>query len=231
MNDLSRFISAIRRSAIEEKEKRNRLEELEDILEKDPLYSEFVEQQIQRVKVEIAACRQEMEVVTELLLRVPPWHDRHRSALQTFYGNGKYQTSVFVMTKFPEGNQDSDLKLKAVIDLVCAGLTAGGLHPRIANGAKYHSWLWDEVEIHLLGCASGVAIIEDKYRPELNPNVAMEWGWMKAMGKRVLYLQEEQFAHGRADLNGLRSWSFNWENPEPGITEALREWCGLVRQL
>src|SRR5260370_28471703 len=174
MNDLSRFISAIRRSAIEEKEKQNRLDEFEDRLERDPLYSELLERQIKRVKVEIDECRQEMELVTELLLRVPPWHDRHRSALQTFYANGKYQTSVFVMTKFPEGNEDSDVKLKAVIDLVCAGLSAKGLHPRLANGARYHSWLCDEVEIHLLGFGSGVAIIEDENRAELNRSVSSE---------------------------------------------------------
>lgn len=62
--------------------------------------------------------------------------------------------------------------------------------------------------------------------PELNPNVAMEWGWMRAMGKRVLFLREDGFAHGRAYSGGLRTGSFDWDAPEPGVSTALTEWFG-----
>ena len=68
--------------------------------------------------------------------------------------------------------------------------------------------------------------VEERYRPELNPNVAMEWGWMRAMGKRVLFLREKGFTHGRADLVGLRAWNFDWDDPEPGVLTALEEWIG-----
>src|SRR5262249_30467653 len=104
-----------------------------------------------------------------------------------------------------------------------------GMRARLATGARFHEWLWDEVEIHLLGCAIGIAIVEDRYRPELNPNVSMEWGWMRAMGKRVLFLREKTFAHGRADLGGLRAWDFDWDEPEFGIATALTEWFGEPR--
>lgn len=71
--------------------------------------------------------------------------------------------------------------------------------------------------------------MEDKYRPELNPNVAMEWGWMRAMGKKILFLLEEEFNHGRADLVGLRSYRFNWNNPEVGIQAAIDSWgVGII---
>ena len=45
----------------------------------------------------------------------------------------------------------------------------------------------------------GVNEFEDVYQPELNPNLAVEWGWMRGMGKRVLYLQEQGFQYRRAD--------------------------------
>ncbi len=86
---------------------------------------------------------------------------------------------------------------------------------KLATGARIHEWLWNEVEIHLLGCATAITIVEDRYRPELIPNLAMEWGWMRAMSKRVLFLREGSFAHGRADLGGLRSWTFDWNGPQP----------------
>jgi hypothetical protein len=172
-----------------------------------------------------------MDHLVRLLLRVPPWHSRHRTALGAFFKGGDFERSVFVMTKFPEGDGELDQKLKAIIDLVRTGLTERGLRPRLASGARFHDWLWDEVEIHLLGCATGIAIVEDRYRPELNPNVAMEWGWMRAMGKRVLFLREQDFAHGRADLGGLRAWNFDWEAPASGIAAALTEWFGEPRRL
>ena len=74
-----------------------------------------------------------------------------------------------------------------------------------------------------MGCAMGIAIVEDKYRPEINPNVAMEWGWMRALGRRVLFLMEETFSHGRADWGGLRSLEFKWEAPKPRIRKAINE--------
>ena len=181
---------------------------------------------MERVRVELTACRAEMDELVKLLLRVPPWHSRHRTALGPFFKDGDFESSVFVMTKFPEGDGELDQQLKGIIDTVRNGQAERGMRARLASGARFHDWLWDEVEIHLLGCATGIAIVEDRYRPELNPNVAMEWGWMRAMGKRVLFLREQGFAHGRADLGGLRAWDFDWNVPGPGISAALTEWFG-----
>lgn len=226
MDDFSAFLAQLKRSFLEEREKVERLRELEGQLDRDPLYGDHIERQIDRIRDELAACRNEMEQLVKLLLRVPPWHSRHRSALGEFFKQGGYERSVFVMTKFPEGDGELDQKLKSIIELVCEGLRERGLTPRLATGARFHEWLWDEVEIHLLGCATGIAIVEDRYRPELNPNVAMEWGWMRAMGKRVLFLREGSFAHGRADLGGLRAWTFDWDAPRQGVRTALTEWFG-----
>jgi len=78
------------------------------------------------------------------------------------------------------------------------------------------------MELYLLGCARGVAIVEGKYLPELNPNVALEWGWMTGMGREVLFLRESSFKHDRADWGGLLSSSFEWDNCEPAISTAIR---------
>ncbi|RII29633.1 MAG: hypothetical protein CXR30_09925 [Geobacter sp.] len=228
MDDISTFLAQIKRSFFEEREKVERLRDLETQLDKDPLYGEYIESQAERLRGELIACRNDMDHLVKLLLRVPPWHSRHRTALSSFFKNGDFEKSVFIMTKFPESDSENDKKLKNIIEVVCNGLTDRGLIPRLATGARYHDWLWDEVEIHLLGCSTGIAIVEDRYRPELNPNVAMEWGWMRAMGKRVLFLREDEFAHGRADLGGLRSWNFNWETPKTGVLAALSDWFGPI---
>ena len=62
----------------------------------------------------------------------------------------------------------------------------------------------------MLGCHRGIAIVEDKYRKELNPNVAMEWGWMRGFRRPVLFLVEASFESARADWSGLISSEFTW---------------------
>jgi hypothetical protein len=67
-------------------------------------------------------------------------------------------------------------------------------------------------------------MIEDRYRSELNPNVAMEWGWMRAMGRQVLYLRESGFSRERADMMGLIADQFYWNEPEKHIPGVISRW-------
>ena len=77
---------------------------------------------------------------------------------------------------------------------------AKGYRPQLAAETKLHPNLWENVECQMLyACARRIAIVEDRFNPKLNPNVAMEWGWMRAMKKPVLYIVEKAVpaAHGR----------------------------------
>src|ERR1044071_7899395 len=130
------------------------------------------------------------------VVRYPYYHERHFRLLRDFHAAGKYEESVFIMTKFPDPGDPGAPQLQNVIDAVSEGIRANGLKPRIAT-TQYHPLLWDNVELHTLACCRGVAIVEDRYRPELNPNVAMEWGFMRALGKPVLFLIEKDFKHLR----------------------------------
>jgi hypothetical protein len=110
------------------------------------------------------------------------------------------------MTKFPDAGKPAALnaELMAVIQAVCDAVAGRGYVARLASDTPYHNILWDNVELYLLGCKRGVAIVEDKYLPELNPNVAMEWGWdarhgaQRAISSRER-LQEQTGGLGRID--------------------------------
>jgi len=156
----------------------------------------------------------------------PPHHVRHQQFLEPFYQVAPYDRSVFVMTKFhdPDSQDPRDLELGALIQTVRDAVQASGFVSRVANDRDYHASLWDNVELHLLGCHRAIAIVEDKYLPEMNPNVAMEWGWMRGMGRNVLYLVESTFTRKRADWNGLLEKPFDWANPVPGIQTAVGNW-------
>ena len=111
MDDISTFLAQLKRLFLEEREKVERLRELESQLDRDPLYGEYINKQVERLREELNACRNGMDYLVKLLLRVPPWHSRHRTALGMFFQSGDFERSVFVMTKFPEGNSELDRKL------------------------------------------------------------------------------------------------------------------------
>ena len=174
---------------------------------------------------QISAKKQQIRAYLEQqLMRYPPHHyGEHAALLKDFHGVAPFEKSVFIMTKFPDGKTDKDLALIALINSVKAGISAAGMTPRIATFG-YHEMLWPNVELFLLGCERGVAIVEDSYRSELNPNVALEWGWMKGVGRKVFFLVEQDFAHQRADWQGLLSQTFVWGAPDAGLRDSITTW-------
>src|SRR5262245_48702733 len=101
MDDVSAFLSQLRRITHEETEKLARLRELEMELDRDLLYADHLRKQMERIRKELEACRGDMEHLVSVLLRIPPWHSRHRRALLEFNREASFESSVFVMTKFP----------------------------------------------------------------------------------------------------------------------------------
>lgn len=161
----------------------------------------------------------------EKLLREPPHFLGYADVLKDFYRVAPYNKSVFIMTKFPEGDSEDDKKLKRVIQVVKDSVQKSKFAPRIASDKPpYWETIWGNVEVHLLGCSRGIAIVEDRYRPEFNPNVALEWGWMRYMRKNVLYLREQRFSKERADMMGFIADEFIWDDPEGHIPLAVEDW-------
>jgi len=176
----------------------------------------------QRIKV----AEKRMLEILKGFATFPPQHDRYQKTLEEFHKTGEFEKSVFVMTKYPDikNPKPADLELLNVIESVRKAISEAGYVPRLASDKEYYPNLWENVELHLLGCSKGVAIVESKYKPELNPNVAMEWGWMRGMGRRVLYLVEEAFDQKRADWGGLVEYTFAWGDPPKTISTDIKQW-------
>ncbi len=159
----------------------------------------------------------------------PHWHVRHAPFLEDFAKKGNFEDSVFIMTKYPDPKNPAvtDPQLKNVTDAVSAAVAAHKYVPRIASDKDYHAQLWDNVELHMLGCRRGIAIVQDKVKQELNPNVAIEWGWMLGLDRRVLYLVEKDFKQERADWKGMSKYEFDWANPAPDVDAAVKKFLPL----
>jgi hypothetical protein len=177
---------------------------------------------------EITELEKEMELLLQLFEREPDrLYRAHSINLAEFNrdGAGTYGDFVFIMTKFPDPKdaKPEAEQLKKLIETVQMAVTARGYKARIAWEKDYTRWLFANVELYLFGCARGIAIVEDKYLPELNPNVAIEWGWMTGMGRQVLYLREKTFGHERADWTGLINYTFDWNDPKQAIEQAVNK--------
>ena len=159
-------------------------------------------------------------------------HQEYQHALDQFHGVASYDRSVFIMTKYPNidpaAQTDDDKKLGRVIDEVREALKSTGYVGRLASDRTYHSILWKNIEVYLLGCSKGVAIVENKYGAQVNPNIAMEWGWMRASSKDVLYLLERDFQNDQADFTGFISERFSWDFPENDVKAAINRWLAVA---
>jgi hypothetical protein len=175
----------------------------------------------------IDIAKAEMRAAVAVLIQWPPHKLEHFDKLDQFFASFSYEKSVFVMTKYPNLLPDKqpktqlDAELLAVIDTVKTAVTDCGYTPHLASDFRYQPELFRNIEVYMLGCAKAIAIVESKHTQELNPNVTMEWGWLRSTPRDVLYLVEQDFDHDRADIGGLIKDNFAWKDPAPGIKTAV----------
>jgi hypothetical protein len=184
-------------------------------------------EKVDKVDDQLAQVEKERIDVLHDLVLFPPHHLQYGQLLEQFNQMLKdkpYERRVFIMTKYCDGaNAQLDAQLQTVIDTVRDAVVARGYHPQLAVETKLHPNLWENIECQMLACGRGIAIVEDQFNPKLNPNVAMEWGWMRAMKKPVLYLVEKSVAQIPADVAGLIKSRFDWDNPQANIPQLITQ--------
>lgn len=143
-----------------------------------------------------------------------------------------FDKSVFLMTKFPDrpGAKAKNKQLDSVFKAIEEALATYGLVLRRADRRNYASskQLWDNVRVHMIGCKYGIAILESKYKDEFNPNVALEYGFMLALGREAILLVENSFKHRRADIMSTLGKEFKWnaatKEMKRSVTKAIDSW-------
>ena len=190
-----------------------------------------LEERLQLIERQLKEREEQTANAFQTVLDFPPDHVEHLERLREFHKNGQdFENSIFIITKYPAANPkehtEKDRELIRVIDSVKESIVAADpkFIPRLASDRKYHDQLWPNVELYLMGCKRAVAIVEDEYKDELNPNVALEWGWMRALKRDVMYLLKSGFKQGRADTEGFLRTEFDWDSPEAMIRPAIMQW-------
>ena len=122
-----------------------------------------------------------------------------------------YDESVFVMMKYPDEATMEPRHRTLLTDIwetLSLTLATYELTARRADKKTYSDQLWENVCVYMLGCRYGIAVLEDRAASELNPNVTLEYGFMKALNRPVALLRDLNFKHDRADLTGKLAKTF-----------------------
>lgn len=154
---------------------------------------------------------------------IPPGYKHLTEYCQNFLkDNPEFSRNVFIMIKFDKSNQ----KLKNVEKEIRSVLTEKGFNPLRADDKVYPNDrdLWDNVCVYMLCCKQGIAVLENQSKQEFNPNVAIEYGYMRALNKRALLLADKKFPKDRADIVGKLRSTFDMDKPESTIRIPLEKW-------
>lgn len=166
-------------------------------------------------------------------LFLPPGFEHLASGVQRFREDFAFDRSVFVMMKFPDPAttppEDAEL-LEDIWLTIDHTLNAYGLKARRADKRAYTDQLWENICIYMLGSRYGLAVLEDRVAAELNPNVALEYGFMKALNRQVALARDIGFKHDRADLTGKLAMAFeiglDKKLHRKSLSRSLQNWLG-----
>jgi nucleoside 2-deoxyribosyltransferase len=145
--------------------------------------------------------------------------------LQIFKKEHNPSKTILIMMKFSGENPEKNAKLENLFNAIKHEVDKYGLNVVRADQKKYASsnFLWDNVQVYLNGCNYGIAVMENLYSGKINPNVALEYGYMLAKGKKVLLLKEKAFKNIQADMLG-QLWEEFELDKMGSIQRAIKQW-------
>jgi hypothetical protein len=154
---------------------------------------------------------------------LPKGYEHLRGDCANFFADHPhYHRNVFIMCRFDDG----DALLRDLDEALRKALCRHRLNGLRADDKMYpsDSQLWRNVCIYMVCCQYGVAVLEDRAKDEFNPNVALEYGFMRALDKRVLLLTDRGFRNLRADILGTVREPFDITNLAGTLEAPIERW-------
>jgi len=139
-----------------------------------------------------------------------------------FEDHPNYEKNIFIMARLAPGNRLLEQLDEGIRDV----LKSRGLDPVRADDKMYmrDRNLWNNVCVHMLCSAQGLAVLEDRVKDEFNPNIALEYGFMRALNKPTLLLADSGFRNLRADIIGTLREEFDIVDIEGTIRQPIEKW-------
>jgi hypothetical protein len=153
---------------------------------------------------------------------LPPGYGHLSTECKEFFrDHPDYSKNIFIMMKF----DDKSESLKELDSELRCFLRGKGWNPVRADDKMYlkDRDLWNNVCVYMLCCKQGIAILEKYSAQEFNPNIAVEYGFMRALNRRVLLLADKAFPRERADVVGKERLHFDMESIK-SIRSPIEKW-------
>ena len=99
-----------------------------------------------------------------------------------------------------------------------------GFIAHIASERWFEPDLWPNTEQHLRVCRYAIVVIDVGDGQEISPNVALEAGYLLAMGKAFLILREKQCTTTMVNLEAKLYRSFDYWNITGTVKPAVSSW-------
>jgi hypothetical protein len=128
--------------------------------------------------------------------------------------------NVFVMMRYRDTPQ-----FQALEHSIRTALSSYGLLAQLAKDRALSDDLWENVRIYMNSAQYGIAVFDEIDEREFNPNIALELGYMYALGRRCLLLKDTKMPRLPTDTLGKIYRDFDPFDLETTVAKQVREWC------
>ena len=132
------------------------------------------------------------------------------------------EKNVFVAMRFRSAPHFAE-----VFSAIKIGLASYGLKTHRADDKVYplDGDLWNNVCVYMMGCKFGICVFEEMDEREFNPNVPLEYGFMRAMNRQVLLLKEQRMPKMPSDITGKLFKSFDMMDIDSSVKTQVMMWA------
>ena len=133
-----------------------------------------------------------------------------------------FSKNVFIAMRFRPGKQFLEIH-----DAMKSGLAKYGLKGLRSDDKTYppDGDLWTNICVYMMGCGFAVCVFEEIDEREFNPNVPLEYGFMRAMNRQVLLLKDIRMPKMPSDMTGKLYRNFDTYNITMTIHEQISQWA------
>ena len=129
------------------------------------------------------------------------------------------QKTAFIMMRF--GTTETH---RIITQTIKETLAERGLTALRADDKWYDPDLYTNMQTYMYGCGFGIAVFERIESDAVNPNVALEVGYMSGLRKPVCLLKDRTITVLQADLMGRLYKPFDPQHVQASISEQLTKW-------
>jgi hypothetical protein len=130
--------------------------------------------------------------------------------------------NVFIAMRFRDGKQFTEIHQSLKTSLGKYGLRGLRADDRVY---PLDGDLWSNVCVYMLACKYAVCVFEEIDEREFNPNVPLEYGFMRALNRQVLLLKDQRMPRVPSDMTGKIFRLFDSYSISETIQRQIGEWA------